>query len=469
MPPVTRSVTRYRGNQRSRTTQAGTGARRAVDVARVMARRGMGAAARNLFFAAVPYGRQLRTAYNIGSTARRVYQNVVGRRNTGTQSKRIATRAMGRGHGTYSGPMKPIIKQGYGFLSKSQKKGFSIHFEKGGTITDPYCVYIGHASNPQVLMRRMMLGAMLKALLTKMGYAFTSVTQPLTFLFIGDKVEILIKSDQETSTVTNLSYPLAASQPDFQSLLDAIVNVWVIAVQGSTFESAINWKFVEIRYNPVAGSFASPARIPLEGATLSWQAESHLKLQNRSVPSADDDADDEVDRIPVTGYVYRFKGTGTNFKRTAAAVLGETNFEPVAEKQDGLFTYSAGVVGGATTLREPPMPVNFVRCNGFNRVNLDPGHIQDSRVKDKGTLTLARLLRMCVATDERAAMSAVAVQQELGKFNLISVEKLLETSNVTPIQLITIGYEVDYKIFGFLNVKHLTSTIGEHYFGTTPS
>lgn len=390
---------------------------------------------------------------------------------TQTAGRSQGGRAKGRSVGTYDGKMK--VKRKFkprSFKVKAQAKGFSIHFEKGGSVTDPYCCYVGHGSNPQVIMRRLMLGCLLKTLLNRMGMSFSNTVQPLTFLALGDSIDILIKENQENATVVVIGYTLPGAQPTFQGLLDGVVNAWITALQSATLgANPMNWKFKEIRYNPGAGSINVPARFPLENATLNYEAVSTMKVQNRSVPNDTDDQDDEVDRIPIKGYIYQFKGSGTNFKRTAASAIGEINFEPVGEKSDGIFTYSAGAAGGAVTLREPPMAFNFVRCLGHTKVYVDPGKIKMSVVKDKRSITLERLLRVCVGTDERAALSNVAVQQELGKFNMVSVEKLIETSNSTPTALINVGYEVDYKIFGYLTNRSVNNTIGESYYGSTPS
>lgn len=378
-------------------------------------------------------------------------------------------RAFGRAGGTYKGRIKPKRRTKPGFKGKAQAKGFSIHMEKGGTVNDPYCAYVGHGCCPQVLMRRLMLGCLLKLLLRRLGLSFSNVAQPLTYLTASDKIEILFKLNAEDVNLQTCSLTLAGSQPTFQALLDLLVNQWVQAVQAQTFQSSIEWKLVEMRFEPNGISDLTAIRIPLENAKISFEAVSNLKVQNRSVPSAEDDADDEVDRIPVSGTIYRFKGMGSYFKRSAVGVLLEANFEPMGEKQDGLFTYSAAVTGGAVTLREPPLPYNFVRCISHGKVYLDPGVIKNSIVREKRTMYLSTLLRYVVGTNESATTSTTAIGSPLGKFNLIAVEKLIETSNVTPTQLISLAYEMDMKIFGYITTKFLDNTIGESYFGNNPN
>lgn len=389
--------------------------------------------------------------------------------NASTQAAGKSKRAYGRSAGRWGGKLKPTKKVRGGFKAQAQQKGFSIHFEKGGSITDPYCAYVGHGTCPQVIMRRLLMGCLIKMLLRRMGLSFSTTNQPLTFLTIGDQVQLLVKFDQEAAGVQVVQYTLAANQPSFTTLVDGLVNAWVVTVQGTTFTSPTDWKFVEIRYNPAGTGDLTSVRVPLENAKITFEAQSTLKVQNRSVPAEGDDTTDEVDRIPVTGMIYQCSGAGTNFKRSAIGAIGEVNFEPVGEKQDGIFTYSAGVAGGADVLKEPPLPYNLVRVKKYNKIYVDPGSIKTSVVRIKKTMYLQTLLKQCVGTNEAAASSTVAVQQQLGMFNLVALEKLIETSNVASTQLINLAWEVDYKIFGFINSKMVDNTIGEHYYGTSPN
>lgn len=419
----------------------------------------------------LPYGNQMLAAYDLARsvTSRRSSRSATTEGSAPPSSSAGGGRAFGRAGGTYKGRVRPKRKVRPGFKGKAQAKGFSLHMERGGTVNDPYCAYIGHGSCPQVVMRRVMLGCLLKIILRRMGLSFSNVVHPLTFLTIGDKFDLLIKLNQETGFITTISYTLTVNQPSFQSVLDGLVNAWVVAVQAQVFTSSVDWKLVEFRFDPAGAGDLTAVRVPLENARITFECESNLKVQNRSVPSAEDDADDEVDRIPVSGRIYRFNGMGSNFKRTAIQAIGEVNFEPVGEKQDGLYTYSAGVAGGADVLKEPPNPYNFVRCYGHGKVYLDPGVIKNSFIKYKRTMYLSTLLRYVVGTNEAAANSTIAVQQNIGKFNLIAVEKLIETSNTTPTQLISLAYECDLKVFGYIQTKLLDNTIGEEYLGTTPA
>nr|QKI28985.1 Cap [Forsythia suspensa CRESS virus] len=388
-------------------------------------------------------------------------------RDSGTNTRRRGP--VGRLGGKYQGRLVPRRKVRRGYLGKAQAKGFSIHFEKGGVVSDSYCAYIGHGSCPQVIMRRLMLGCILKTIIRRLGMSISNCNQPLTFLTQNDQILIRIRINVETATEATIAYTLAANQPTFQAVLDGLVNAWVVAVQAQTFESSQEWVLVEAMFSPAGTGDLTAVRIPLENAVLSFSAVSALKVQNRSVPNADDDQSDEVDRIPVKGRIYEFQGSGTHFKRTALAAIGEVNFQPVGEKQDGIFTYSAGVAGGADVLKEPPIPYNFVRCKRASKVNCDPGAIKTSVVKTKRNVSLTSLLRYCVGTNEAAINSTTAVLQNMGNFNLVAMEKLIETSNSASTQVISLAYEVDYKVFGYLIPKLIDNTIGEHYYGTQPS
>lgn len=397
--------------------------------------------------------------------------NGMGRRSNAVNTETTGKykRAYGRVSGRYAGKIAPSKRVKGGFKAKAQAKGFSIHFEKGGAISDPYCAYIGHGACPQVIMRRLMLGVIVKALLRRMGISFSNVVQPLTYLTANDQVQIAFTTDPESGVQQSAVHTLGAAQPSFQGLLDGVVNAWVTAVQAVTGTNSQEWKLVEARFNPGGTGDLTSVRIPLENAKISFECSSQMKIQNRSVPAEGDDTIDEVDRIPLTGKIYQFVGNGTNFKRTANASLGEIPFEPIGEKQDGLFTFGAGAAGAAATLREPPLAYNFVRCKKHSRVYCNPGEIKMSMVNYKRTMYLQTLLRYVVGASEAATLTNTATQHHVGMFNLIAMEKVIETSNVPSTQPIQLAWELDYKIFGYLENKYLDNTIGEHYFGTQPN
>nr|QKI28987.1 Cap [Forsythia suspensa CRESS virus] len=391
-------------------------------------------------------------------------------RTQGTQSEKpVLKRAYGRQNGKYMGRVRPTRRVRGGFVAKAQQKGFSIHFEKGGTINDPYCAYIGHGTCPQTILRRLMLGCLLKALIRRMGMSFSNCNQPLTFLTLGDQFIIRFRINQESATEQNITYTLPGNQPTFQNLLNGFVNAWVTSVQAATFKSSIDWLLVEAMFSPAGTGDLTACRIPLENATITFAAQSELKVQNRSVPAEGDDTNDEVDRIPLRGMIYQFSGNGTNFKRTALAAIGEVQFTPIGEKQDGIFLYGANVNGGAEVLKEPPHPYNFVRCKKYNSIRCNPGEVKSSKVNYKTTMYLSTLLKLIVGTNEDAANAAVSVLQTRGMFNLVAMEKVIETSSVASTQLIQLAWEVDYRIFGFISPKLVDNTIGEHYYGTSPS
>lgn len=424
----------------------------------------------------LPVVGQALAAYDVGRTVYNAGKKLFSR---GTQTPRVSTAdastqatlrpAYGRARGRYGGRIRPSRKAKGGFRATAQQKGFSIHFEKGGSITDPYCAYVGHGTCPQVILRRLMLGCILKVIIRRLGMSFSNTNQPLTFLTTSDQIIIRFRINQESASEQTITYTLASNQPTFQALLDGVVNAWVTAVQAATFTSSEDWLLVEALFSPAGTGDLTAVRIPLENAKITFSARSELKVQNRSVPAEGDDTSDEVDRIPLKGFMYQFNGNGTNFKRTALAAIGEISFEPIGEKQDGVFTYAANAAGGADTLKEPPMPYNFVRCKKYNNVRCEPGEIKTSVVSYKTTMYLSTLLKMIVGTNEAAANSAIAVLQSRGMFNLIAMEKLIETSNTASTQLINLAWEVDYKIFGYLQTKVVENTIGEHYYGTTPN
>lgn len=367
---------------------------------------------------------------------------------------------------SYYNPSKP--PKG-GFKQLAQTKGFSIHVERGGVVTDPYCVYIGHGTCPHVIMRRLFLGSLLKMLLRRMGLSFSNCNQPINYLTAGDAINIKLRRDMVTSGETTITYTLVGAQPNFQALLDAFVNAWVVAIQGfpAPDNNSSYYKLVEINFNPNGTGDLTAVRIPLENAFMEFEAVSSLKIQNRSVPADLDDTTDEVDRVPLRGMIYRFDGMGTNFKRTALAAIGETNFEPIGDRQDGLFFYSAN--SGTTptvSLREPPQPFNFIGTKGYNKVYAEPGQINYSTLKYKAKLNIQNVVKYLIGANELTSEYFKKELKRYGKFNLLSLEKVMETTyETTPTQLVTVGYESDYKVFGFIVAKNVDSTIGEHYVG----
>lgn len=362
------------------------------------------------------------------------------------------------------------VKRKRTFRSVAENRGYSIKYETGGTITDPYCVYIGHGTCPQVHMRRLFFGSLLKLMLMKLNLTPADCEQPMTFLSLGDIIRIQFQRTQ-LGLLDDFSYTLAAAQPTFTTVLNGLITAYEakvnsIVTTGGLYE-VNQWKFKECRYEPDGSGDLTSVRINLENAVLHYQAVSSFKMQNRSVPSAEDDQTDEVDRIPLTGKVYNGIGSGSGYKRTAITAISESSFEPVIERTNGVIAISANDTGKPLSIRDPVEPHNLMRVKRHAKVYMSPGSIKTSILIDKRSMHISSLFRNLIGISEADTVKNLST---VGKFCFYGLEKQLETVvGSTPTVLVQVAYEHDLQIFGYLEAKNTNSTIGEVFHGTEPT
>lgn len=308
-------------------------------------------------------------------------------------------------------------------------KGVVVVKEQGGTASSQYCRYIGHATQPSLAVLKLICAAMVKTLLQKVGYEVVSGTATLDGLFVGDIIK-LEHRESVTGVLTSTDYTLQGGD-----------SIMTIATSLAGYLNFVNnqWQFTGILYVPYQATLGTSSiwravKLSLIGAKLMFDCKSTLKIQNRSINSTGEDADD-VDNVPIYGRSYSGKGNGCA-TRDAWAVSTQN-----------LYSYKDGIIswdGQTRDFREPPLPTAFDKPTKSGKAHLDPGEVKTSVLTEKFTVDLNRYLsRMGTVTSSGTAGYS---KNAPGKFRLFALEKMIETNAGGDIVPLTLGYEHNMRI-----------------------
>jgi len=179
---------------------------------------------------------------------------------------------------------------------------------------------------------------------------------------------------------------------------------------------------------------------------------STLKIQNRSVEVAGDDEDD-VDNVPLYGRTYEGNGSGMD-SRNPRVLAAAVDF--YSHKSTGMINVIPG--SSDMSLREPPLPNNFVGVKDSQKFSLSPGKIKTSILEThiKGT-SLHRLMRTLY---DPTNSGDVYRNTTYGSYRVMGYEKVIlaEASKLTT----SIAYEKNDRIAFKLNT-HWNNSTNEYF------
>lgn len=386
---------------------------------------------------------------------------------TGTQTTRMK-KSSGKNVGPLNARSGKRLNARYkvkrkGTQYKADELGMSLNMELGGTITDPYCVYIGHASCPSQVIRRVVFGAMLKRLLTGIRLMPESLTEPIGNLAATDQVKLYYRkgygdSAAAINTITTNCVPGGT----FAGLLDSFVNNYVLERQADV-SANIEWYFTKLEFVPASDQVdLNLVRINLVEADVTFYSNSQLKIQNRTSTGVDDDADD-VDNQPLMGKAYYCKGSGTLTRRQTAQA-GTKVLNMFGSRRSGLYEEVSNNAGNPVEFREPPKPWHYANVSKHEAIKIEPGVIRKSYLKSKYTMKLSTLMKLLLQNTEKVGLTAEDFTT-LGESKFYALEKTIEIVNdgTQPTQLISVAFENNVNVGAFIKTKRSYVTTTEVY------
>lgn len=385
------------------------------------------------------YGRIIKLAYNYGrrlaSNAGKPYpyppKRQMGGMPKGTAYSSVGTRIYKAGRynsGKSAGklkvkrPLKKLRKQ-----KRAVSRGVEQTREAVGSSNALYCQYIGHANQPVNMVKDLMWLAIAKWIAIKCtGGGVASATQPIAAFAPGVNFNIKYRITPTAGLTTQVVTIPAATQWSMKDLAYNLDMIWdtICVPENQTVLCGID----STNSNP-------PFNLELTNARMRVYAKSTLKIQNRSYGGGGTEEDD-VDNVPLYGKSYQFRGNGTDYMGgTTSVTVGGGVVRPLyANNTTGLFAFGvAGLidVNNSEDLGEPPAAFCFRGVRKHDKVRIEPGHIKTSTLVDSYTISLQNLITMCGFVDSNPS------KNQLGKFRLFALEKILETSNPPIVEIRT--------------------------------
>jgi len=343
--------------------------------------------------------------------------------------------------GRVRAPMRKFRSDGF------SKKGITLNYERSNVLGDTRVVTVGHTTACRTHLQVALAHSIVKAMASQMDIPIESFSNQIITSLAGDTFDLHYltaagPAPAATGVVvyTVIGNPVTSTWADVASALAAVIEGFSEQVELLTFS-----------FNPVLTGVRTHF-ISLKNAFFHCQVASSLKMQNRSVPSADagEDNAEDVHNVPVTGRSYSGMGTGTTRLNPGSTIF---------TSQVGLWSDDYGVISmaGTSTIAPTPSPSNiiepedagtFVDVKKTGGIHIEPGQIKTSFLFSKINMSVNRYMTL-IHTGNLAA-AGTRYRARTGKFKFYQLEKLLEPNQGSPYP-ISIGYENNTRIKTYIS------------------
>lgn len=323
-------------------------------------------------------------------------------------------------------------------------------------------VQVGHTSMPQKTVLLNMCRALLKYCLKKATYIkdFTTVVTSLpsgNAFQVGDTFRWQFYGNWDSNTLNN--FTVTFNETDTYEHVARNLMYQIILYADANNLSNLRWH--QFEYDPVdSGHNKYPwFVVPLQNLSVQLETKSSLKLQNRTVNivGVEDDAND-VDNVPVIGYLYNCKGN--NFlQKTERSILkgidsgsvgGSANtknndiilFEGTKRQLGSLYGTGAtadAVFGNYSAAEssffkpaEPPKPYQVVNCKKATKIRINPGGIKTSVLTAKTKTGFSYMLALLAGDNDGVIVAEQKYSPKLGYCNVMYLEKVIG-SKTSPV------------------------------------
>lgn len=345
---------------------------------------------------------------------------------------------------SYSGKRKSVKRKKKLTASMIAKKCYTLgansRMELGNSLSDPWCVNLGHTL-PFQQMTRVFFMSLIKKLLNKVGIAGESPESILTLCSASDQVYIYYRHTVgETSTISEFhaNAPASITLANWTTALVTAFNATQLNNPDIQFEYAMF-------YAGGAGDLTS-MRIPLTGSIVHFYFNSVMKIQNVTQNDASNtDASDLVAQR-VTGKSYfGYGNTLSNRARTSAPNLQQT----ICGDYNGIMQITSNATAPVPFLKEPVPKSQFVEARSSAGVQFQPGELKHSYLRYHASMKINDFVKQVVRCwDPTAAAGAeftAAHKITKCKFRYFMLEKEIETVTLaTPTFQVKVNFEVNH-------------------------
>lgn len=340
-------------------------------------------------------------------------------------------------------------------LKKYLQRGVVKVVERGGIVTDANCVYVGHGIGLDEVFRTYCI-TIFKKLLMLCGRFPVSLDAAIwddsSLDLAPAAVRFGYKMTESGASLLYHEFTLSTGlnlRTAGNMLYSAIMNI--ARGHSSSINNTFEISNVSMSQKDTVGvNQVIWKTLEMSNLLVDMTFETMLSLQNRTISSAADPADEtahssfDVANNPVGGYKYVGRGNGfaPKFMLTSPVSL-------VAQKTTGLITMDPdSMVGGiANNYNRPPPASSFEAVKRFGGVSLQPGSIRTDNLKHSVVMynkTFWALMKSFVVGEAQLTPITNAPYTKLGKCAMFAFEKHCNTRVDEPD--ISIGWELRQRI-----------------------
>jgi hypothetical protein len=200
----------------------------------------------------------------------------------------------------------------------------------------------------------------------------------------------------------------------------------------------------------VPGDASRLAALPQVGirmldSSVSMDIKCTLKMQNRSQNALTGTGEDnDVDNVPIYGYMYSGKGAGPIHK-------AHQGVQFLAGELNGVISYGANT-NAPNALQEPPLAGDFVFVDRQGKMKLEPGDIKTSVLTYKKSHNFQKFYRKLVNLSATRLLPEATYRDHsgVGEYKLFALEKMIDTDQGPDQPSILLAFEHNIRgLFAF--------------------
>lgn len=306
------------------------------------------------------------------------------------------------------------------------RDGVHSHIEVSGTVASPDTVYIGHTTNPTKHMINVLAVAILKIVSIKIGFPMNSVNQAVGSN-LNDSFQLVWKANDDPATSsTTYTFTFATTT----SWLNVISDLEAYMLSNWTTDTVLS-HMIYYPNTPSAGNLRPMnfVRVNLQNSSITFDAKSNFKMQNRTVDDPTDNQTDDVDKVPLNGKSYEGSGSGSSFNN------GTNGARPFyGDRSSGLIKKEGNVDG----LNEVPYEFSFPDVKRCGKIRFDPGVLKTSVLTNTQTMSYRKWFALIFGNNV-----PVYPNRKIGAFRFFCLEKMIGGLSA---QNIEVAYEVETQL-----------------------
>lgn len=218
-----------------------------------------------------------------------------------------------------------------------------------------------------------------------------------------------------------------------------------------------NLRWERMEYQPVGLSQYAIMSVNLRECMVEFSAKSSLKVQNRTINTVGNDEANDVDNVPIQGFVYHCKGNNL-FNKTNRRILQgvstgdllsndiilfdhHTRAQP-SSSPEGEWIQTDPNQSAFSKVSEPPKPYEIQNCKKSHKIRINPGGIKTSVLTQKFKLPLQYVIQL-LCDDAQVDAPFQKYDPRKGLCRVMHLEKVIGSTLTS----VAISAEVQYDLW----------------------